>query len=289
MKSKNKVIVFGASGLIGSYLYELLKKEDFSVIGTYNNNPKPEMIHFDLISSSLNEIDLNGIKYGIISSAVTKLDKCKDNQQYSYEANVTSVKRIINELVKNGIIPVFLSSAAVFDGEKGGYKEDDKKNPISVYGEQKAEIEDFLISNLEEYLIVRPGKVFGIKKGEGVLFSEWLEKYKKGEEIRCADDEQISPTYAGDVARAIMMLLKKGCNGIYNINYPKHYSRYEMAMDFFEFLGIKNAEVIKCSINDFNFSEKRMINSFMDSSKLIKEVGFCFTPLRECYIKICRT
>ena len=285
MKFKNGVIVFGASGLIGSYLYELLK-ESYKVIGTYNKNPKEGMMFFDLTKSSLNELNLEGIKYGIISSAVTKLDKCRDNPEYSYEVNVKGVKGIINEMSERGIIPVFLSSAAVFDGVNGGYRGDDGKNPISVYGEQKAEVEEFIISSLKEYLIVRPGKVFGIKKGEGVLFSDWLEKYKKGEEIKCADDEQISPTYAGDVSRAIMMLLEKDCRGIYNINYPEHYSRYRMALDFFRFLKIKDAKITRCSIKDFNFSEKRMMNSYMDSSRLIKDTGFCFTPLEDLYKSI---
>lgn len=127
MNKENGVLILGASGLIGRYLYKLLKEENWKVVGTYNSNPKEDMIYFDLINSSLNKIDLTGIKYCIISSALTHIDKCKENPEYSNEVNVKGIKKTIKEAYENGLIPVFLSSASVFDGEKGGYIEEVKK------------------------------------------------------------------------------------------------------------------------------------------------------------------
>jgi len=283
MNGNKGVIIFGASGLIGRYILKEFKNNGWKTIGTYNHNMVEGMIHFDLKETKLDKINLEGVRYGIISSAMTKLEECRKNPIESNLINVLGVKRIIKELTLRGIVPVFISSAAVFDGENGGYTEEDLKNPISIYGKQKAEVEDYIIKNYKDYLIIRPGKVFGIKKGEGVLFSEWMDKYNKGEEIKCADDEMLSPTYVGDVARGMRALLDKDSRGIYNINFYKFFSRYQMAIEFFNYLGIKDMKIKRCSINDFNFSEKRMMNSYMNSSKFIKETGFKFTPLEECY------
>lgn len=282
MKNK-KILIFGASGLIGSYLYRLLKSENKEVIGTYNKNKKPGLVYFDMTNSSLDSLNAENFEYAVICSAITKLDKCKENPEYSYEVNVTGIERIIKELRKKEIIPIFISSAAVFDGDTGGYKEEDKRNPMSIYGKQKKEVEDFMTSNLRDYLIIRPGKVFGIKKGEGNLFTEWLEKYKRGEKILAADDERLSPTYAGDVARGISLLLNSNSRGFYHINSLEDYSRFEMVKDFFDYLNIKDANLIRCSIEDFDFLEKRMKNSYLDASKFIKETKFRFTDLRSCY------
>ena len=277
------ILVLGASGLIGRYLYALIKHENKKVIGTCNKDLKEGVIYFDVINSSIEDLPLENIKYVVICAAIAKLDICKDNPEYSREVNVNALKRIILELSKRDITSVFLSSGAVFDGVVGGYKEDDMRNPTSIYGEQKVEVEDFIISNIKDYLILRLGKVFGIKKGEGVLFTDWLEKYKNDEEILCADDEGLSPIYAGDVAKGILRLIEKNARGIYHLNPQEHYSRFEMANNFFKFLNINNAKIIRCSIDDLGLLEKRIKNSYLDASKFIEETGFSFTPLEKCY------
>ncbi len=281
-KSKNGILVIGASGFIGSYLYEYLKKKGKMVLGTYNENPKPGLIHYDLAKST-DELPIENFKYVVICSGIAKIDKCKENPDYSYLVNVEGVKRIIKEAFKKGAIPVFISSATVFDGMKGNYKENDAINPTTIYGEHRAEVEDFILSNFKDYLIIRPGKIFGIKKNEGVLFRTWLDKYEKEEIIKCADDEKLSPTYVEDLARGIAELLERDSRGIYHINSPGYFSRYELALDFFRHLNINDAKIIKCSIDDFDFLEKRPKETYLNIDKFNKETGFRFTELEKCY------
>ncbi len=282
MFQNNGVLILGASGLIGRNLYNLLKDEE-NITGTYNQNKSQGLMHFDISNSSLNTLPTERKKYGIICSAVTKLDKCKENAEYSNAINVYGTKKILKFFSEREIIPVFLSSASVFDGITGNYKEESKKSPTTLYGKQKAEIEYFITENIKDYLIIRPGKVFGIKKGEDVLFTKWLEDYENDREIVCASDEKISPTYALDVARGIKVLMEINARGIFNINPMKHYSRYEMAKKFFKYLDIKDARIKKCSIDDFDFKEKRPKNTYLDASKFIKKTGFRFKNLEKCF------
>jgi dTDP-4-dehydrorhamnose reductase len=280
-----RLILFGASGLIGHYLFEELSKERV-VTGTYCSNKKQGLVHFNFLTSNLEEIQLQGVKHAIICSAMTKIDTCSENPQLSNEVNVEKTKKLITELSKRSIVPVFFSSASVFDGKEGGYKEADTKNPINLYGKQKASIEDFLEDKNIEHLIIRPGKVFGIKRREGVLFTNWIESYLKGEEILCADDEQLSPTYVVDIANGTKELIDSNARGIYHLNFPKHMSRYEMAINFFKYLNIRDPKLIRCSIDNFHPLEKVPKNTFLDSSKFVRGTGFKFTPLETCYNKI---
>ena len=282
-KMKWKIIILGASGLIGHYLKEELTKQGREVIGTYYNDKKEGLVNFDVTNSSLNDLDLQNVKYAVLCSAMTKLDECKKNPERSREVNIVGLKKVLSELAQKKIIPIFLSSASVFDGIDGNYNEESKKNPTTVYGEQKAEIDDFITSNFKDYLIIRPGKVFGVKKEEGVLFSNWFEKYKKEEEIICADDEKLSPIYVEDLARGIILLIGNNKRGIWHLNPQEHYNRFEMANNFFNYLNIKNAKIKRCSIDDFDFLEVRPKNTFLDASKFIKETEFKFTKLEECY------
>ena len=283
MDKKDTIIILGASGLVGNCLFKQLKKNGKKVIGTYNKNEKPGLIPFDLTRPSLKNIFDKNAKYCIICSAITKLDECKKNSEYSNAVNIDGVKNLLMELYNQSVFPIFLSSGAVFDGIDGDYKEEDERRPISLYGSQKKEIEDFIFSKIEDYLIIRPGKIFSIDSEKDVLFSNWLEKYKNREEIFCADDEKLSPTYVDDVALGIEKLLEKNVRGVYHINYPKSYSRFEMATNFFNYLGVDNAKIVKCSIDDFNFLEKRMRNSYLNTDKFIKETKFQFTAIDYCF------
>ncbi|MCX6746784.1 MAG: sugar nucleotide-binding protein [Candidatus Pacearchaeota archaeon] len=281
MKNEKNILIIGASGLIGEHTYNLLKSEGKEVIGTYNKNKREGLIHFNLVDSSLSSLPLEKISHALICSAITNLDECKKNPEHSHEVNVKGIERIISDLIQREILPIFISSGAIFDGIKGGYKEDSERNPISLYGKQKVEVENFITSNTEDYLIIRPGKICDFHK----LFSDWFERYKKGDTILCANDEKQSFTSPKDIARAIDLLIEKNSRGIYHLNQPNSCSRFELATKFFEDFGIQDAKIKGCSLDDFG-GEKRAKCSFMDASKFIQETGFEFTSIKEYYKSI---
>ena len=280
----NKVIILGASGLVGRYLFEEFKSRGIPVIGTYNKNEKSGLVQFDILDSSIDDLQLEGVEYVIICSAMVGVDNCRIYLDKSREINVEGLKRLIKKFFKRGIVPVFISSVFVFNG-RGNYKEDDFRNPANEYGRQKKEVEDFIIENVDEYLILRLGRVFGVNSGEGIL-TDAFERYKKGEEILCNDYEELSLTYGEDIARGIKELMERGKRGVFHLESKGHKNRFEWINDFFNYLGVDDAKIKKCSIDDFNFLEPRAKNQFSDSSKFIEEIGFEFTPIEECYKRI---
>jgi len=279
-----KIIILGASGLVGRYLFDYLKKSGKEVVGTYNKNEKAGLFYFDITDSPIETLPIKDADYVIICSGIVKIDECKKDIDNSEKVNVIAIKRVIKEFSKKDIIPVFISGAIVFDGV-GDYKEEDIRNPANEYGKQKKEIEDYLMDNYKNYLIIRLGKVFGFKDKESD-FATWINKYNNGEEIPCIYDEDLSLTSAEDIAKGITILLEKNKRGIFHIDSGVHKSRFEFAIDFFNFLKLKDAKIIRKSVKDFNFLEKRAKNQFLDSSKFIKETNFKFTPLENSYTMI---
>ncbi len=280
-KCKDKIIIFGASGLVGRYLFNVFNESENLITGTYNKNKKAGLVYFDILNSSIEDLEIDGAKYAIISSAMVGVDNCFTNLKESKEINVYGIKKLIKELSEKHIIPVFISSVFVFDGN-GNYTENDLRNPANEYGRQKMEVEDFITENIKEYLIIRLGRVFGIDKNEG-MFAEALDKYKQCMEILCNDYEDFSLTYSEDIARGIKKLLEKNKRGVFHIDSRVHKNRFEFITNFFDNLQIKDAKIKRISIDNLNFLEKRAKNQFMDSSKFISQTDFQFTPLEKCH------
>ena len=284
---KPKIIVFGANGFIGGYLYNYLKEQGYDVIGTYHGKKRKGLIPFDITNFDLNDLNLKDVKYGVICSAMCKIDSCVSNYN-AHMVNVVGTEKLIEDLWNKKITPVFLSSAEVYNG-KGGEDETYSLNPINVYGQQKKIVDSFIKCNIvnetagwNEYIIVRPSKVFGLKKGEG-LFVDWLEKYRNNEMIHCIWDESISHLYVMDLVKCIEILINKKMFGVHNICNPnEHLSRYEMAVKFFDYMGI-NADIEKIGWEDLNLLERRSKNVWMDMRSFISETGFKFTSLNEIF------
>ena len=102
----------------------------------------------------------------------------KQKLKNSYFVNLERTKEIINYCSENGIIPVYISSDAVFDGQKGNYKEKDLKKPINNYGKIKDKVEKYILKKNQKYLIVRMSKVFGLDLNDETLVTQLLKKMK---------------------------------------------------------------------------------------------------------------
>ncbi len=142
---KEKVFIFGVSGLLGKALLERLPAQ-WSKIGVGKNN---EEIFFDL--SFAKPEQLKGIvskgDFWIFLAAISSPDDCENDVDYSYHINVVQTKKLINWLTDQGVKVIFASSDAVFGKKIGKAYDDDKTCPLGQYANQKASIEHFIVNN----------------------------------------------------------------------------------------------------------------------------------------------
>ena len=111
--------------------------------------------------------------------------------------------------------PCFFSSKQVFNGKKAEpYDEDDEMWPVNQYGVAKQGGEE-MVANLvgKDYLIVRSDYLFGFP-GDGI--DELRERLGRGEEVEVAEHFLIAPTYVGDLAAAMVMLVSEWAAGVYH-------------------------------------------------------------------------
>lgn len=98
----------------------------------------------------------------------------------------------------------FLSSEAVFDGETGMYSEEDIPNPITLYGRQKLQIEQYIMRNHNNYLIFRISRAVSCQFGEKDIFNEFYQKIVSNEEILCLKNQSFCLTEVHDIAVGII-------------------------------------------------------------------------------------
>jgi dTDP-4-dehydrorhamnose reductase len=228
-----KVLVVGASGLVGGHCFQYFKEKNIEVIGTHRNYKVADTFFFDpSLENCFYFLTEQAFKPDIIihCGALTNVDYCEDNQIESYNLTVKSTEVIADFCKKNSIKLIYLSTDYVFDGESGPYSEIDHINPINVYGKHKSEAEK-IVKETENFIIARVTNVYGEEDRSKNFIAHLLSIIDAGVEktFKLPFDQFATPIYAGDVAKMLYLLVKEDKNGIYNLSSTDYYSRYQLA------------------------------------------------------------
>lgn len=282
-----RYLIIGASGFIGSRLFSFLGPDN--AVATYFKKHVEGGVFFDAVKMRLADDVLkqhNSLTHAFIFHGITKIDACARDPQGTARVNVVSVCAVIDDLIDHGIMPVFASSDAVFDGTRGMWTEEDPVNPILTYGRHKAQVERYLQKKSSPWLVVRLAKVAGAGHGQADILSDWMDKLELGAEIRCASDQVFSPLDVDDAIDAMLGLAEGSHSGIFHVCGPRPVSRLQLLQMLIEEAGKYRefrTQIIPCSIRDqeFNFTEPRPFDTSMSPHKLYATLGRRFDDPRE--------
>ena len=151
LRKKEKVLIIGGGGQIGSELYSYLKKKNINTFKTTRNKKltNEKTFYFDLEKPSY-EFLRNQFTTVVICAGTTKVSLIEKKPRKFRNVNVVNTIELIKKLSKNKIFIIFLSSVDVFDGKKQFYKHSDKTCPVTFYGKYKCEVEEYLNYNLKK-------------------------------------------------------------------------------------------------------------------------------------------
>ncbi|MBQ2639492.1 MAG: dTDP-4-dehydrorhamnose reductase [Bacilli bacterium] len=207
-------------------------------------------------------------------AAWTAVDKAEELEDKCRKVNVEGTKNLVDASIEVGSKIVYMSTDYVFDGEKEGlYKEEDRVNPKSVYGQTKFEGEEEVRRN-QNHFITRISWVFG-ENGNNFI-KTMLKLADKYDELSVVGDQIGSPTYTVDLAKLLVEMAETEKFGTYHVNNEGYCSWAEFAKYIMESNG-KDTVVNSVTTEEYYAGKDtsniayRPRNSKLDKSKLEKE------------------
>ena len=152
-----KVLVFGASGLLGREMCHLLKRNEIEYLGTYYTNPVENSVFLDIENkeSVLNLIQEYKPNICILCIVKRYTDICEKNWDEIKYSNIDVVSLISRSCHDHNVYLIHISTDYVFDGKSPPYAPCSIPNPLQNYGVSKLISEYRVMSNTQEYSIVR--------------------------------------------------------------------------------------------------------------------------------------
>jgi len=274
----SKHYILGASGVIGSELFNTLKQINSEVFGTYFKNKLfDDLEYFDIEKDSVSSkysIQKDDIVY--IFSSIIDPNFIFKNQEKSNLLNVLSLKRVVEEITSIGTKIVFLSTEIVFNGLKGGYVESDQTDPQTLYGKQKIEIETYIKKKSDNYLILRTGAIVPWGKGLNCPVSKTYDTLLQ-DKPKMIKDNLFTITDVQDIVSVIMILNDlKIKNEIFHVVSNPAVYRTQLASSIIQISSNKLNKYETVLMEDINYPEPRPLFSWLDNSKLKSLIDFDF-------------
>ena len=269
-----KILVTGASGLLGHKVVQLALEKDHEVYAIYKkhivNIGTP--IKLDLTNrEKLLEIISERKPEAIIhTAAYTDVDGCEINRDLAWKVNAEATKHIAIASASIGTHLTYVSTDYVFDGEKGFYVEEDNPNPISYYGYTKLKGEDFVKEQAKEWCIARASVIYGWSLKHKLNFATWLiNNLDQGKEVKVLTDQYVSPTLNTNLAEMLLETAEGKITGILHTAGATRISRYEFARKLAEVFNL-NMEIVKpARMDEMPWKAKRPRDSSLNVSKAL--------------------
>lgn len=263
-----KVLVTGSTGQLGKSILKICNQfPELEIIPITRG--ELDLSELDSIASVLNKYAPEAI---INTAAYTAVDKAEEEVELADTINHKAVKVIGEWCLDNNVKLIHISTDYVFDGNnKQPYTETDTPNPINIYGKSKCLGEQALLAlDIHNLAIVRTSWVWS-EFGNNFV-KTMLRLSSERNEINVVNDQFGSPTYAGDLAHALLLLVSKLSNKTSN---TYHYCNAGVC-SWFEFAK----EIIAQSNNTCQVNPIPS-NQYKTAAKRAEYTALCNTFIKE--------
>jgi len=267
----SNVLVTGANGQLGREIKKI--RNSFKQIYEFTDIDELDVTNQEAMVSYL---EANPVDYIINCAAYTDVDGAEKEPERAMELNrdvLINLKHCMTQFPR--IHVVHISTDYVFNGElTRPIREDDRTDPLSVYGITKLEGEKVLMGH-PRALIIRTSWLFSVF-GKNFVKS-MINRMDQRSDLRIVYDQVGTPTFAEDLARAIMQIISDVESnksdfvpGIFNFSNEGVCSWYDLAMEVCRLINCKGY-VLPIETHEYPVPAKRPVYSVLNKSR-IKEV-----------------
>lgn len=252
MTRGERVLVTGAAGQLGGYLCSELCDAGYDVVGLGRTasdgvDAVADISAAEGVKRVFDEMNPDVV---IHAAAYTDVDGCEKNPDQADQVNHLGSRNIAEVAAQSGAWVLAIGTDFVFSGERDTpYEEDAPVGPISKYGQSKLDGERAVLETDGSFAIARTSWVFG---GEGKHFPRTVVSVLQERGVMSVvDDEVSSPTFAGDLARALVALIPLHPSGVLHLSNEGVVSRYEFARKVARVAGFDPEAVTPTSTAEF--------------------------------------
>lgn len=280
------ILITGCNGQLGNEM-QLLEKE----------NPQHKYFNTDVAQLDITNpeaieefVSNNAIDIIVNCAAFTAVDKAESSQELCHLLNAKAPEYLAAAVAKRGGYLVQVSTDYVFDGTNHTpYTEDEATCPNSVYGSTKLEGEKLAMAACANTMIIRTAWLYSTFGNNFVKTMIRLGQEKP--ELGVIFDQIGTPTYAGDLAAAIMAAINHGIvPGIYHFSNEGVISWYDFTKAIHRIAGITSCHVKPLHTTEYPTPAARPHYSVLDKTKIKQtygiEIPYWEESLEKCVAKL---
>lgn len=264
------ILVTGGDGQLGSALRLASAESHHRYIFT-------DIEELDITSAEAVEELFSREKIDIVvnCAAYTAVDLAEEQEDTADKINHKAAALLAEVCAQRNATLIHISTDYIFSGDsRRAYTEDDTPAPLNAYGRTKLSGERAVTKSGCKSIILRTSW----------LYSEFGKNFVKTmrnltathKEIKVVADQFGTPTYAGDLAEAIVQIIenkKYDKCGVYNYSNLGECSWYDFAMEIARESGNDNCKITPCTTADYPTKAMRPRYSVLDKSKFVATFG----------------
>lgn len=268
-----KILVTGANGQLGMCLRDRAKG-DFLFTDVVDidgiETTYLDITDLDAIRSIVKSENVEAI---INCAAYTNVDAAEDNYDLAELLNAKAVENLAIAMKVVGGLFIHISTDYVFGKEPYNTpcKEDQKGTPTGVYGLTKLHGEEAILRSGVCYVILRTAWLYS-EYGKNFV-KTMLHLTATKPQLKVVFDQTGTPTYAGDLADAILAILQSPVEGVYHYSNEGVCSWYDFTKMIAEYSGQTQCDIIPCHSEEFPSKVKRPAYSVLDKTKVKETFG----------------
>lgn len=224
----------------------------------------------------------NKIDIIINCAAYTDVERAEEEEARAHLLNATAVGYLAEAAKVNDALLIHISTDYVFMGGCCAMlTEESHPQPLNAYGRTKLAGEEAIKASGCHYIIIRTAWLYS-EFGKNFVRT-MLRLTSEREEIRVVSDQLGTPTYAGDLAEALVGIISKRNfrEGTYHYTNLGECSWWQFACEIARFSGHDSCRVIPCTTDEYPSKARRPMNAVLDKSKFVRTFDIEIPEWRE--------
>jgi dTDP-4-dehydrorhamnose reductase len=273
-----RILVTGASGLLGLSL-ALEAAKEHTVIGAVHSQPLKNVpfttLSIDLLAPGAVERLLEQAQpdWVIHCAALAIVDACESQPLQARKLNTEIPAQLAEHVARGGARLLHVSTDAVFDGQRGGYTEDDLPNPLGVYARSKLDGERGVLAANPQALVARVNLFGWSLSGRRSLAEFFFNNLSAGSPVKGFTDVYFCPVLVNDLSPLFISMLEAGLSGLYHATGSECLDKYSFGVRLAQRFGLDERLITPVSVADAGLQAVRSPRLTMRNDRLARALG----------------